>query len=221
MGGAQQEPGPEDESAAQDPLAQMLQGFMSGQPSQGDAAPAGSEPAQEAPDLGGLLGGLLSGALSGGSGQVPPGYAAPAPASSGGALGNILGAILGGASPAMAADSFLAPIVNGLAEKLGLPPQVAQAVVAFVIGKLMEDRMQPGTDWTQPPAPSRGGRAQPASLEDVVARMNSGKRVPKTAIRRAGLAKELAAHTGLSRATAEASVQEVLNALGGQLGTGA
>ena len=35
-----------------------------------------------------------------------------------------------------------------------------------------------------------------------------------------GLAKELAAHTGLDRATAEASLQQVLNALGGQLGAG-
>lgn len=50
--------------------------------------------------------------------------------------------------------------------------------------------------------------------------MNSGQRVTKTGIRSAGLAREMAAHTGLDRATAEASLQEVLNALGGQLHTG-
>jgi len=54
----------------------------------------------------------------------------------------------------------------------------------------------------------------------VVRRMNSGQRVRKTEIRSAGLAEELAAQTGLSRAKAEASLQEVLNALGGQLGAG-
>jgi asparagine synthetase B (glutamine-hydrolysing) len=50
--------------------------------------------------------------------------------------------------------------------------------------------------------------------------MNSGQRVSKAAIRDAGLAKELAAHTGLDHATAEVSLQEVLNALGGQLSAG-
>ena len=284
MGGAQQQPEAEDvgpaqdslaqllqgfmggqpqqasqtPSSAQDPLAQMLQGFMGGQTSQGYQAPQAyavlqaPEPVQEASDLGGLLGGLFGGGgLTGGGGQVAQGYGsqagigssqgapnmggllqallgggltpAPAPATqaSGGlGLGNILGSILGGGSQAMASDSFLAPIVARLAEKIGLPPQVAQAVVAFVIGKLMESRMQPGLDSLQADVPSRSTGTQPASLEDVVARMNTGKRVPKTAIRRAGLAQELSAHTGLNRATAEASVQEVLNALGGQLGTG-
>jgi RIO-like serine/threonine protein kinase len=70
------------------------------------------------------------------------------------------------------------------------------------------------------PMQSQAARPQAASLEDVVQRMSTGKRVRKTEIRSAGLAKELSAHTGLNRATAEASLQEVLNALGGQLGAG-
>lgn len=75
--------------------------------------------------------------------------------------------------------------------------------------------MQPGRGATLTPT-----ELQATNLEDVVQRMNSGQRVSKAAIRDAGLAKELAAHTGLDHATAEVSLQEVLNALGGQLSAG-
>ncbi|MBN1661472.1 MAG: hypothetical protein JXA93_23975 [Anaerolineae bacterium] len=247
MGGAQQ-PTAQSPGIGGDPLAQLLQGFMGGQASQTPATPA--EPANQGiPDLGSLMQGLGG---AGGVGQIPEGYGAPAemgaaqsapglggllqvllggtgspaggtgpaPSSGAGGLGDILSAIMGGGSPTLTSNSLLAPIVDGLAEKLGLPPQIAQAVVAFVLGKLMQHRLQPGIDTTQAPARTETAQPRAASLEDVVARMNSGQRVPKVAVRRAGLAKELAAHTGLDRATAEASVQEVLNALGGQLGTG-
>ena len=118
----------------------------------------------------------------------------------------------------MESDAFLAPIVSSLAEKLNLPPQIVQAVVAFVLGKLMGRRLQPGIDAMA--APTRSQTVQPAdtSLDEMVQRMQSGKRVTKTQIRSSGLAKELSAETGLDRATAETALHEVLNALGSELG---
>ena len=204
-------------------LGGLLQGILggagglaggAGQAPEAYGAQAETGPVQEGLDLGGLLQGILGGAggLAAGTGQ--------APASAAGGLGDLLGAVMGGGSPAPQSDSFLAPIVTGLAEKLGLPPQVAQSVVAFVLGKLMGNRLQPGMQTIAAPTRSRAARPQGKSLEDVVRSMNSGKRVTKTEIRSTGLAKELAAQTGLNRATAEASLQEVLNALGGQLGAG-
>jgi len=244
MQGGQQEARPERAGSEDDPLAQLLQGLMSGQASQDNAAQAEPAPVQGEIDLGGLLQGILGGAggLAGGAGQVPEEYSAQAEtgpnlggllqgilggagglaadsgqAATGGAgqFGDIMGAIMGGGSPTLESDAFLAPIVTGLAEKLGLPPQIAQAVVAFVLGKLMGHRMQPGRGTTL-----ASTEPQAMNLEDVVQRMNSGERVSKAAIRDAGLAEELAAHTGLNRATAEASLQQVLNELGGQLGAG-
>lgn len=201
----------------------LLQGLLggtgglasgAGQLPEGYGAQAEMGLGQDGLDLGGLLQGVLggTGGLAAGTGQPPT--------SSAGGFSDVLGAIMGGGSPAMESDAVLAPIVTSLAEKLGLPPQVAQAVVAFVIGKLVGRRLQPGME--SGPAPTRSGAAQfqATSLEDVVQRMNSGQRVTKTAIRDTGLADELAEQTGLDRATAEASLQEVLNALGGQLGTG-
>ncbi|HSJ57341.1 MAG TPA: hypothetical protein VLC95_09180 [Anaerolineae bacterium] len=241
MQGAEQ-PDSEDEGADVDPLAQLLQGFLSGQaPQDADAQAAPASPdvpdlaslmqgfgstgatgqiprehlsrpepgaTQDAPDLGGLLQTVLGGA----------GGAGPAPSGGAGGLGDILGAILGSGSSAMSSNSLLAPIVDKLAEKLGLPPQVAQAVVAFVLGKLLQSRAQSEVATRQASATSRAARPGAAALDDVVTRMNSGKSVPRTAVRRSGMARELARHTGLDRATAEAGVQEVLNALGSQIG---
>lgn len=184
------------------------------------SAQAEADPVQGGLDVGGLLQGMLggTGGLTGGTGQSA-GVSQTATSGAGG-FSDILGAIMGSGSPTLESDAFLAPIVTGLAEKIGLPPQVAQTVVAFVLGKLMGHRLQPGMETG--PALTRSGVARPQAvdLEDVVQRMNSGQRVTKTSIRDAGLAEELAAHTGLNRATAEASLQEVLNALGGHLGAG-
>lgn len=244
MQGGQQQAKPEGTGPDEDPLAQLLQGLMGGQTPEDDAAQAEPAPVQGQMDLGGLLQGILGGSggagqvpeeygVQTGTGSVQSGLdmgsllqgllggtggpaagTGQASISGGGGLGDILGAVMGGGSPALESDTFLAPIVSGLAEKLGLPPQVAQTVVAFVLGKLMGHRLQSGMDATAPTTKSQAARPQATSLEEVVQRLNSGQRVTKTAIREAGLAEELAAHTGLDRATAEASLQEVLNALG-------
>jgi len=248
MQDSEQGPGPEGANRGDDPLAQLFQGLMGGQAPQDSGAQAEMGPAQSGLDLGGLLQGILGGAggLAGGAGEAPQDYGAQAemepaqsgldlggllqgvlggagglagdagqdPSSGGGGFGDVLAAIMGGGS-SLKSDAFLSPVVSGLVENLGLPSQMAQTVVAFVLGKLMVNRLQPGG------ATIQGSRSsQAASLEDVVRRMNSGQRVRKTEIRSAGLAEELAAQTGLSRAKAEASLQEVLNALGGQLGAG-
>jgi hypothetical protein len=110
--------------------------------------------------------------------------------------------------------------VDGLADKLGLPPQIVQAVVAFVMGKLLGNRLQPGAAQLGASGPSRAKRRRGATLEDVRQKMNRRQRVTKKEIRSSGLAKELSSYTGLDRATAEASLQQVLNQLGGQLGAG-
>ena len=247
MQGAQQEPEPEGAGPERSPFAQLLQGLLSGQVPQSSAPQAEPAPLQGGMDLGGLLQGLLGGAdqsaeaygaqaetglgqegpdlggllqgILGGTGGLAAGMG-QAPPSSGGGLGSLLGTIMGAGSPAMGSDAFLAPIVSGLADKLGLPPQIAQAVVAFVLGKLMGHRLQPGIEADL--ASTRSGAASPGAtnLEDVLQMMNSGQRVTKTAVRDAGLVEELAAHTGLDHATAEASLQQVLNAFGTQLGTG-
>jgi hypothetical protein len=226
MGGQQPQAASQPAQAAPAPGGMDLGGLLGGLLGGGGLAggtPQAAEDYGAAPEtesapggleLGGLLGGLLGG-MGGPTAGVGPGQAA----AGAGGLGGIMDALLGGEGSGPASNSLLAPIVDGLAEKLGLPPQIAQAVVAFVLGKLMDRRLQPGLDIALTAGPE-AARTRAASLEDVVQQMNRGQQVTKTAIRDAGLAEELAAHTGLDRATAEASLQEVLNALGGEFGAG-
>ena len=162
-------------------------------------------------DVGSLLQAVLGGA--GGLGGPPQ----PAASETGG-FGDLLGSIMGGGSSTMASDPFLSPIVNGLAEKLGLPPEVVQAAVAFIMGKLLDNRLQPEVAEFRESGPSRTTRRRGTSVEDVRQKMNRGQRVTKKELRSSGLAKELAEYTGLDRASAETTLQEVLEQLGGQLG---
>jgi hypothetical protein len=178
--------------------------------SYGQQAGAGSVPAGL--DLGSLLQAVLGGGGLSGAAQ---------PAASGaGGFGDLLGDIVGGGSSTMASDPFLAPIVNGLAEKLGLPPEIVQAVVAFVMGKLLGNRLQPGVIESAASGPSRKARKRPTTLEDIRQKTNRGQRVTKKELRSSGLVTELSKQTGLDRATATTTLQEVLDELGGQLGAG-
>jgi len=277
--GSQAGPGQSAGEGEADPLSLLLQGMAGGQTgSSQSAGESGANPLSLL--LQGMAGGQAGSSQSAGESGANPlslllqgmaggqgGYSgtSQATASGGGGLGNILGALLGGSSSGLQSNSLLTPIVNGLAEKLNLPPQLAQAIVVFVLGKLLSNRQAPAITetqaYTQPStAPAQGAslqdvvqqmnrgqqpsttpaqganlenvvqqmnRGQRASttpsratkLDNVVQRMNSGQRVRKADIRGTGITREIVAQTGLDRATAEASVQEVLNALAGQMGT--
>ena len=113
-----------------DPLADLLGGLLGGGTSSG------------AGDLAGMLGGdsseqgdsiaALAGMLGGGSPQQGDSMAA------------ISGNMLGGGGAGMGSNDLLAPIVNGISEKLGLPPDIVRMIVAFVIGKLLSGQSEAG-----------------------------------------------------------------------------
>lgn len=181
------------------------------------------QPAQEQPAEGGalpnLLGSLLGGLGGAGTGAQPA-PAAPAQAQQpAGGLGDLLGSLLGGggASP-------LGSIVQTLAQKLGLPPAIAQVVVLFVLSKLLPALIGGAAPQAQPaPQPARPAPAQPQAggldLGDLLGRMLSGspRRLNATYLRSTGLHAELAQQAGLDPETALKSLQEVLLDLGSTL----
>ena len=146
--------------------------------------------------LGGLLGGVGGAQGSGG-------------------IGSLLGALLGGGGAGAQAGSPQAPMVSGLAEKLGLPPEVAQMVVSFVLDKLLSGAM--GRDAV---AASRSGGATLAGpdLDDLVAQMSRGEGIDVGLLESTGMTAELSEQTGLDPDTAAASLQEVFGMLGSQMG---
>jgi len=134
-------------------------------------------------------------------------------------LDDIIGAILGGTGATSGTrgstsgvGSLLTPIAQALAEKLGLPPQIAATVVAFVLTKVLPSLMSGGS--LSPAAtPSRGSagtQQQPGGLDldGLLEKMGN-----------AGMVDQLAQQTGMDSNTAAMSLQEVLQMLSGQQGS--
>ena len=165
---------------------------------------------QGAGGVGDLMGALLGGGLSGAA--SPMGASAGASQGAVG-IGDILGAVLGGGSTGITSSPLLAPIANLLSKKLGLPPIIAQAIVSFVLAKLMSG--------------ARGGRAvgraglveEGPAMQDLLEYTSSGRRLDTRALAATGLPEELAQYTGLDVDTATASLQQALNLLGPAMGS--
>jgi hypothetical protein len=182
-------------------MEDLLNAMMSGQGSSADQA--ADDP------MAGLLGGLLgggqgeSGGIGGLLGGLLGGSQQPAAPSPTGDSGGLLGMVLG--------SGMLDPIINGLAEKIGLPPETAQAVVAFVINKLLSGGISGGGG--DRAGDSAAGAAESPDLDRLLTQMRTGS-VDAGTVASTGMAQELAEETGLDQETAEASLQEVFNMLG-------
>ena len=232
LGGAQGgQMQPQRGQSSGDPLADLLGSILGGALQGGQATPQGGQQAQGGLDLGGLLEAIL-----GGGAQAQPSAPMPTqPAPSGGGLGGlgglgdllkgILGGGMGGGSMEGGLGSLLAPIANMLAEKLGLPPQIAQMVITFVLGKLLSGfaGQQGGCMVPAPQAvPSypypQQQQPQGLNLDDLLQRMGSPQGVEASYIRATGMADELAGYTGLDPAMATQSLVQAFNLLGEQMG---
>ena len=194
-------------------LADML-----GQMSQAGGAPQveGGQPGGM-PQSGDALGQMLGSLLGGGAQGSTPSMGAPASTPQGTTgIGDILGAVLGGGSTSIGASPLLAPIADLLAQKLGLPPAIAQAVLAFVLAKLVSGSSGGGPAGRMDLVPEGPG------MQDLLVQASSGQRLDKLTLASTGLPEELAQHTGLDVDTASKSLQQALKLLGpavGGLGT--
>ncbi len=212
--GAAAQPQPSRSKSTGDSLADLLGGILGGR----------SGGSQGAGGMGDLLEGILGGGGSqgaGGMGDLLEGILGGGGSQGAGGMGGLLEAILGGGG-GLGSNSFLAPIIEGLAEKLGLPPAIAQMVVSFVLDKLLSGGL--GGLAPSPTAPSGGRGLQPAQpqgydLDHLLDAMGSGQQVDSAYLRSSGMADELAQQTGLDPHVAERSLQEVFDMLGGQVAT--
>jgi hypothetical protein len=244
---AQRQSAPQSGSAA-DPLDGLLGAILGGNPSvqqraqqQGvsiddilasiaggggqTAAPQLPSAPQSQGGMGDILGSILGGAMGG----QPQQQQMPSAGQGGlGPLGSILGAVIGGGAAgggdlksigiSVAANAFLAPIVNKIAAKLGLPPSVAQAIVAFAVQKLVLGAAQ------QRAQPSAGSAVQPQAgtapnINDILQSLGQGQRVDRRTIKQLGLADELAANTDIDPSTAARGLQAVFDEFSGPMTT--
>ncbi len=183
-----------DDQAQGDPLADLLGGLLGGGALSG--------------------GGDLAGMLGGGSSEQGDSMATLASMLGGGApqqedsMAAISSGMLGGGGAGMGSNDLLAPIVNGISEKLGLPPDIVRMVVAFLIGKLLSDESGTGM----------AAQAEGSDLGGLLNQLGSGRGIDANYLQSTGMPEELAQQTGLDADTAARSLQEVLNALSGQMG---
>jgi hypothetical protein len=203
----------------QDILGGILGGAGAQQPSSGQAGAGGmgdilggilggADGQLDAGDLAGILGGILGGG----------GATAPRAQPSSGGLGDILGGILGAGKANLGANSFLAPIIQELAGRLGLSPAIAGLIVSFVLGKILPGLA--GGKAAAQPSPVPGGQAQGLDLDHLLESMGSGQQLEPSYFQQSGMAGELAQQTGLDQQTAAQGLQQVFELLGSQLAAG-
>ncbi len=143
------------------------------------------------PDLGSLLG-MLGGGGQQGGGQPD--------------LGSLLGMLGGGGQQGGGMGGPFDALAGPLAEKLGLPPQIASAVLMFLANALLAGK-----------AGSRSGAANNDDLGDLLGMLNSG-RMNNQALQSNQLVQGLSKETGLDQETAARSIGAVVDMLGGQQG---
>lgn len=209
----------EDKSIANDPMRGLLDALMGGKPvnaptenpsaggafsdllgtMMGDTSPNANAPTSGASDdpLSSLLGGLLGGSL-------PQATAPTQDAAGGEPMNALLGGLLGGGIPGdantnvLGNNSFLAPIIQTIVAKFGIPPQIAETIISFALTQLLS---------------GQGG--QLAQL------LGAKGTVSQKYLRDSGLANQLAEQTGMDSKTAAKSLQQVLDAFGAQMNQGA
>lgn len=205
---------PQRRAGAEDPLSAILGSILGG------AGQAGGRQSAQGGDLGSLLEAIL------GSGMAQPsaGQGVGAQAGAGGLM-DILGAVLGGGGGATGLEGLFGPMIAELAQKLGLPPQIAQMVITFVLSKLLAGQQGAGPTPAPATSPSAGTRrssksAGPAGLDldSLLERMNSPEGLDARFLKSTGMVDELAQQTGLDPQTATRSLQEVFGMLGAQMG---
>jgi len=185
-------------SAGGDAMTQMLGGMLGGGQSQSGA---GGDMISQA--IGGLLGGQQSaggagtGALLGGLQQIlggTPGTSQQLP------LGGS-GMSLGASDPIM---MLIQPLVNNVAAKLGISPQMATIIASIALHYLVQS------------SPNTPG-ASPMNLGSVMQALTSGKKVSPTALQQSGIVTDVMQATGMDEQQAVKSLDATFGVLGGQL----
>lgn len=188
----------QNQAAGGDMLTQALGGMLGGAQSQGSG---GGDAISQA--IGGLLGGQQgaggagTGALLGGLQQIlggTPGTGQQLP--TGGS-----GMSIGAGNPALL---LLQPVIQKVAAKLGISPQMATAVASIALHYLVQS------------SPNTPG-ASPLNLGSVMQALTSGKKVSPTALQQSGMVGDVMQATGLNQQQALKSIHTTFGIMGSQL----
>lgn len=161
-----------------DPLSDLLGSMMGG----GGGMTPSNTGSQTNDPLGGLLGGLLGGMMGGGAGSTP----SRASANSMGGLGSVL-----------------SPLADKLAEKTGIPPEIAMAAMTIIVPMLLKKLTSSGQQAGGDPLSSLGGSMRKQGLTF-------------TPDEQGELINQLSAQTGLDEQSATHTLNQAMQLLGSQ-----
>jgi hypothetical protein len=200
----------------------MIEDLFNAMSSGEESQPDGQAEQAEGDPLADLLGGLLGGGTSGGGADLAEMLGGES-SEQGNSMAAVSGDLFGGGGAGMGSNDLLAPIVNGISEKLGLPSDIVRMIVAFVIGKLLSGQSGAGAASSSISGqPLYADSAQPGGLDlgGLLNQLASGRGIDADYLQSTGMNEELAQQTGLDPDTATRSLQEVFNLLGGQMSQG-
>jgi hypothetical protein len=185
-------------------LEDILGGILGGGQSMPQQRP------QQMPQGGGGLEDILGGILGGG--QQP--QQQPQMPGMGGGIMDIIGAVLGGGGGAMmGANPILAPIVNAISRKLGLPPFVVSIGLSLLLGKLINGAAKRAQQPRQSPQSAPSGAGGGLDLDDILKQIKGGG-VNRKQLENSGVIDEIAKETGLGAQDAGSLAEEILRELG-------
>jgi len=146
-----------------------------------------------------VLGSLMGGSNQNALGSILGAAGKAATQSSGNPMTDILGALTGSSGAmqpgSLASNSFLSPIVDDVARKHGIDPQMAETVVRFALTQLMS---------------KQGG----GDMSSLVQQLASDQGIQTSQLKSGTMATQLANQTGMDHDTAAKSLQQVLSAFG-------
>ncbi len=178
MGGGQQQAMPQQQAGG-DMLSGMLGGLMGG----------GQQPMQQQSSSGDMMLGMLEQVIGGQPGQ-------------GGQLGiSQMGAMGGMNNPIM---GLLQPVVNQVAGKLNISPQIATVVASIAMHYLLSSH------------PSTSPQA-PMNLGAVMQQLGRSGTLSQGMLRNSGMVNDVMQATGLNKQTALSSLETTFGVLGSQV----
>jgi hypothetical protein len=184
-----------------DAMSQVLGGLM-GAAQQGAASQGGA--GQDL--LGQAIGGLLGGSQQGGAGvsQLLGGLQQVI----GGTPGTGQALPLGGGNMSMGANDpimmLLQPVVNQVAAKAGISPQLATVIASIAVHYLIQSH------------PNTPG-ASPMNLGNVMQTLASGGKLSEDTLQSSGIVNDVMQATGMDQQQAVKSIHTTFNVLGGQV----
>ena len=194
LGGGQPQSG--GTSQQSDAMTDMLGSLLGG--GGGQSQTGGGQ----ADAMAGMLGSLLGGGQSQTGGQQQSGL---------GGMMSLLEMFTGaggqsglGQSSMMGSNHLMGlmqPLVEPLAKKLKIPPELAMVVISFVLQKLLAHHPTSGRDSTQ------------FNIDDMFSQLGSGKLDPNM-IRNSGMVDELSRVTGMDQATASKTLNTAFTMVG-------